>query len=376
VGPFYLTPRFRIGTLGLDTNVFYTATDRRTDFTASGGPGLEVVLPLPSDFRLSASGEGDYLYFLRTPSQRKLNGSGRGLLSWKGARTEFEAQETYGSSYGRPSFEVDRRVNRTVEATRADLRRRLFGRTSMLLSADRGVDRVPEGEVFRGADLHRTLSSRHYGGRGQVSYAVTVKTSLAVEAGRQASRFPFLPERDGDVDRISGGIQTSSTALISGRLMVGRERFRLKRDASSRYLTSADVDLTWHVSPRTHIGGSYGRSLSYSAFQTTGPTPTLLTQTYGAHIEKELVGTRLRLTMQGTASHFVSDGAVVVELADGTQETKPRDDTFFMANVGLDYLFWSRIRIGATAGYAERRSTFSDFGIKGLLVGATASYNP
>jgi hypothetical protein len=46
VGPLYLTPRFRIYSLGVDTNVFHTSTDRRGDFIAHGGPGLEVVVPL------------------------------------------------------------------------------------------------------------------------------------------------------------------------------------------------------------------------------------------------------------------------------------------------------------------------------------------
>src|SRR2546426_948431 len=39
IGPLYVTPTIRIGAIGLDTNVFYTATDRRTDLTANGGPG-------------------------------------------------------------------------------------------------------------------------------------------------------------------------------------------------------------------------------------------------------------------------------------------------------------------------------------------------
>src|SRR5687767_4007485 len=45
LGPLYLTPRLDLGPIGVDNNVFYTATDRRVDGHATGGPGLEVVLP-------------------------------------------------------------------------------------------------------------------------------------------------------------------------------------------------------------------------------------------------------------------------------------------------------------------------------------------
>jgi len=45
LGPLYWTPRFRIHSLGVDTNVFYTSTDRRTDFIAHGGPASARTRP-------------------------------------------------------------------------------------------------------------------------------------------------------------------------------------------------------------------------------------------------------------------------------------------------------------------------------------------
>jgi hypothetical protein len=285
-------------------------------------------------------------------------------------------QESYRRTFDRPNLQVDRRITRTAETTAADLRRRLFGRTSLTVSGERGVDRVPEGEAFLGSDLHRTLSSDRYGGRGELSYALTPKTALTLQGGRLSTRFPFAPERDGDTDQVSAGIQTSSTALISGRVMAGYGWFRLKAGVGSRRFETADVDATWHVSARTRIGGSYLRTLQYSAFQVGGPTPTLLMQTWGAHIEKELLGTRLLLTLQGSVSRLESDGPVVLVQADGNRETRTRDDTFRNANATLTYLFKSRLRVGGTAAYVERRSTFSDLGINGLLMGATVSYNP
>src|SRR5262245_52265205 len=63
VGPFYLTPYIHIGTLGYDSNALYTATDVEGDFTASGGPGLEIVLPIRRLSRFTLDGALDYLYY-------------------------------------------------------------------------------------------------------------------------------------------------------------------------------------------------------------------------------------------------------------------------------------------------------------------------
>ena len=72
IGPFYLTPKLRIGSIGLDTNVLYTPTERTTDISASGGPGLELVLPLGASGRFYTEGFLDYIYFVKTESQRRL----------------------------------------------------------------------------------------------------------------------------------------------------------------------------------------------------------------------------------------------------------------------------------------------------------------
>src|SRR5512147_1769950 len=93
VGALYLTPYLNIGALGIDTNVFYTATDRQTDFTASGGPGLEIVRPFGRESRFRLDGGLDYLYFARTDSQRKLNGYGTGQLDVVGVKTRLFVEE-------------------------------------------------------------------------------------------------------------------------------------------------------------------------------------------------------------------------------------------------------------------------------------------
>ena len=135
LGPFYVTPRFRIYSLGVDTNVFYTAFDRRTDFIAHGGPGLEMVVPLHGALKLRADGTIGYLYFARTASQRRLTGDGLGRLAYEGVRLTTGAQYSYTRSYGRLGFEVDRRVAQEQQQAQADLRYGIGERGSRSASA-------------------------------------------------------------------------------------------------------------------------------------------------------------------------------------------------------------------------------------------------
>ena len=121
VGSFYLTPYLNIGSMGIDTNVFYTPTDRQTDFTASLGPGLELVRPIGRESRFRLDGGLDYLYFAKTDWQRKLNGHGSAELDLVGVKTRFFVEERYTSSYSRPSYEVNDRVQQENEGTRGFL---------------------------------------------------------------------------------------------------------------------------------------------------------------------------------------------------------------------------------------------------------------
>jgi hypothetical protein len=377
IGPFFVTPRLRIGTIGLDTNVFYSATARRSDFFANGGPGLDIVLPIGDAFKFTTTGFVSYLYFLRTDSQRRWMGSGTARMDYKGARTDLNVQEKYDSAFERPNFEVDHRIFRRSESTEADLRRKLFGRTSVAASADRTHSTVPSGETFLGTDLSRTLSADSYTARLALEYALTVKTSVLVEGSRQLHRFPADASRNGAFDLGRLGVRLSSSTLVSAMVAAGLGSFRLDSDpdAPQRYV-SANADLLIHVSPRTRLGGSYELGRRYSALEVLGRNPTLRTEVFGVRVEKELLGQRLDLRLIGSVSRFSTDGPIAVVLSDGTRQVARRDDTARVGSADLGYRFRGRLRVGIIVSYTGRRSTFADLGVKGLLAGATITFNP
>jgi hypothetical protein len=376
LGPLFVSPRLRIGTIGLDTNVFYSATDRQTDLTASGGPGLQLLLPVRQSTRLVIDGSLDYLFFLRTESQRRLTGAARATFEWNGPRTRFVVEESFQRSYRRPSFEVDQRVLSDTEATRAELKHRLFDRISLLLAAARSRDDAGEGQLYLGTDLGRTTTRRTRLGRAGVDYALTIKTSLVVEGERQDDAFPLDAARDTDSKRLVAGLRTDATALISGRALAGVRWLRPRRhDGGERRVWVADVDAALNLSPKTRIGGSYLRDIGYTAFTPVSGLPTLGTESLGARIEKDLIA-RLDLRLFGRLTRLVTHQAVALELPGGERVVAVRDDEAREAGADLGYRFRSKLRIGVAAIYTERRSTISNFGIDGLLVGATVTYSP
>ena len=114
-----------------------------------------------------------------------------------------------------------------------------------------------------------------------------MKTQLVGGGGQEWYRYPRLPERDGDSTLAYGGFRTDETALIAGQALVGYRWFRLDT-GGERSDFYANVDAVWKLSPKTKLGVRYLRNVDYSAFATTGPTPTNLNETAEVYLDKLL----------------------------------------------------------------------------------------
>lgn len=376
IGPFYLTPTLHVGTIGLDTNVFYTATERQTDVSASGGPGLELVLPLGGSGRFFANGNIDYLYFVRTQSQRRLRGGAAAGFDFRGSRTWSHLEEVYTQAFGRPSYEVDERLSQTEESTRLDLKRRLFGRIAIRVLGRRARLETDQGASYLGNNLTNTLTRDEYRAGGGLDYTITVKTSLVVEGDQEWDRFPLDQGRDADSNRLWVGFRTGPTALISGQALAGFRWFRPKSTPGFELRrTIADVNATWNISPKTSLNAHYGRDFDFSAFETSGPTSSVFYERYGIRIDKTLVG-NFDVRIHGRITTFLTDGNITVDIPDEGPVTAVRSDKAREAGIDLGYRFRPRFRVGVVATYVERNSNISYFGIDGLLIGASVQFTP
>ncbi len=374
-GPFWVTPRFRLGTMGVDTNVFYTSTERRTDFHASGGPGLEAILPLGAA-RLLLDGNFTYLYFARTPSQRRWAEDGKGRLEVGRGRARAGVEQIYGHTFERPSYEVDLRVTTETWTTRADLALDFSQRTGIRAEASRQHLDVPRGQTFFGTDLGETLTRDVNRAVFGLQYRITPKTALVAEGDYQQDRFKYSSDRDADSDRIYGGFEVRSPTRLSGRAVGGVRLFRPRggQGRSDKQSPYVDVNLSYVFGPATAFSAGYLRDLNFSAFAPKGSTPTVERKTVSARLEKRFFG-QASLWIYGAYDTFVTDGAVTVTDGQGKTTTAVRDDKAWSGGADLGYYFRRRFRIGVAATYTERKSNFADFGIKGLLFGGTVNYN-
>jgi hypothetical protein len=375
LGPFRLVPRFRLGTLGLDSNVFYTATDRRADLTASGGPGADLVLPFAGLGRATVGGDLDYTFFWRTASQRRLAGGALAGVEWRGERLAGSAAEAFRRSYGRPSPEVDERLVQDEWATRLEARFRTPARLAVRGAFEALDADVPEGSAFRGAPLSVTLTHDTDRLLLGFAYALTPKTAALLEADDQNDRFPKDPTRDADSNRAYAGVRIESETRLAGRAVAGLRSFRPRDPArgASRALFYASAELAYAVGPRTRLSAAFQRDLAFSAYD--GPGPVTLTQsawTLGA--EKGLVG-RFDLRLSASRVAFRSDGPLSIEEA-GRAGLVERSDAVWELGADLGYLFASRLRAGVAVVWSRRRSNVADLGVSGLLLGGTLSYNP
>jgi hypothetical protein len=173
-----------------------------------------------------------------------------------------------------------------------------------------------------------------------------------------------------------GGFELSGETRLSGRAVGGIRFFRPTRlggrDQQAPY---GDVNLFYRFSPKTLVIATYTFDLQYSAFETIGAIPTVRYGVAGARLEKVLVrGLELYLWMHHT--RFKTDEPVTIEQPSGENVTALRNDTAWDGGADLGYRFHSRLRIGVSATYTHRSSNFSDFGIEGLLVGGTVTYDP
>jgi hypothetical protein len=372
VGSFYLTPYLNIGSMGIDTNVFYTPEDRQTDFTASLGPGLEIVRPFGRESRFRLDGGLDYLYFAKTDSQRQLNGHGTAQLDLVGVKTRFFVEEHYASTFRRPSYEVYDRVQQETEGTRAFLRRNLGDRLALALIGERERT-TTDSQDYLGTDLGETLTQDRYRAAGELRVALTVKTQLVSGAEQEWYRFPRAAERDGDSLKVFGGFRTDETALLVGHALFGYQWFRLDAGGERTGFT-ASVNAAWHVSPKTTLGATWEREIGYSAFQTSGATPTNATDSFEVYLDKVLMS-HLYFRLWGRLGTLASDGTVTIVTPDGV-ETAVQDERAREAGLEIGYQFRPRVRIGVRASYTTRDSPFQTFGVDGLLAGLTIQYNP
>lgn len=371
VGPFIVTPTFRIGTLALDTNVRYQL-ERKADFVASAGPGLDIALPFRDHWKLDLQGSSEYYYFHETKELRRWTGGGAVALLWETTGTRASVSSRLFRDFSRPNFEVDTRVASDQLRTGADLERDL-GRLTLRMDASYAATRVQSGQEFRGADLTAALTIDRYGGGVELRYRLTPVSSLLLEGGYEETHFPDAASRNFSGQNVGIGLRTAG--LFDGRVAGGVRRTHLLNGNSTRTQPYVRGDLTQRLGRRLKLTERYAHESAVSAFAVDGDIPTFERRSFDLQLEVKLTN-RIDMRLGGTRDRVVSSGFVEVVQDDGTTLRAKRDDVAYVATGSIGMRL-GRARTSIFVSYTTRDSLFfSDFGIQGFQAGARVEYAP
>jgi hypothetical protein len=130
----------------------------------------------------------------------------------------------------------------------------------------------------------------------------------------------------------------------------------------------------YRFAPQTQLGALASRDLVVSAFDPASGAPVLKYDIYELRLGKGLPA-QFDLEFFGRFTRLRSLAPVTVDGPSGPQ-TAIRDDKVWEGGADLGFRFRSHYRLGFGATYTDRRSTFDDLGIEGLLLGATLKYLP
>ena len=370
-GPFIVTPTLRIGTLAVDTNVQYLR-ERKTDFVASAGPGLDITAPFLDHWKLDVQGSSQYFYFHRTKELRRWTGGGTAALFWAttGTRVSFSAGLT--RDFSRPNFEVDARVALKLFNLLGSLERDL-GRLTLVARISRNRMEVDAGQDFRGVDLAKALTTNRYSIAPELRYRLTPLSSLLVEGTYETTRFPNAVARD--FSQESAGLGVMTAGFLKGQVTAGLRRNKLSSGGFTSSQPYLRGKMGQQLGRRFRLDEGYTHESAVSAFATDGSLPTFEHRSLTVDLAI-LITKRIDMRLGGTRDSTISDGLVQVVVDSGQTIRAKRDDVAYIgrADIGLRL---GRARTALFASYTTRESLFfSDFGIKGFQAGARVEYAP
>lgn len=265
IGSLYLTPRFELKDMGVDTNVFSSATNPQSDFTFTLSPATELGLPIARRALVTAKVGIDVVYYKSFGSERSVNPDLQVRAEYYTPRITFFAQNKYLSSRQRPNFEIDLRSRRTLNDVTAGFDVKFSRRSQVRFAADRSAQRYAGDAVFLGSSLQETLD------RNTVTYSATLrsqrtpKTAVFLEASVAHERFLFNGRRNADKVGFMPGVELAPRALINGTGKFGFRRFRpLDTTIAGFTGLAAAVDLGYTMLGSTRFGVQVDRDVDYS----------------------------------------------------------------------------------------------------------------
>ena len=366
-GPFYVTPTILVKNVGIDTNVFNTVEDPKSDFTATIGPDVQVFLPI---WRagLTIDSVTDFVYFHTFTSERSVNTDlhVRGEIPVR--RMTLFAENSYVNTRERLGFDIDVRSRRVQNQFEVGVDVTLARKLSLRVSGRQLAIEFDADAVFEGTNLAVVLNRDERTAAVSLSYRLTPLTRVVLTGEASETRFRLSPERDSDSVSVVPGVEFNPQGLISGSAHVGFRHFAGIGAVLPDFTGPvASVDVSYRFLGSTSIGLTADRNVYYS-FELA--EPYYVAASYGGSFRRQVIG-RFGVTVAVQQSKYRYRKLV----ADTQQDSTRRTDTIRNYSVSLGY----RPNLGASlnvgVSYWQRRSNqLGSRSYQGFRIGTGISY--
>ena len=367
VGPFYLTPGVRLKELGVDSNVFNSAGEQRSDFTFTVTPIVNVSVPMARRALLTTTLASDLVWYAHYATERSVDPqvTARGEVYLNRITLFGEAAQL--STRQRPNYEIDVRSRRADDTVSTGLRVALTSKFSVEVAGHRDEIRYDSDAVFDATNLQRTLNRDTRGVQLTARHRLTPLTTLAVRAQVDEDRFMLSPSRDSDSYRVLPGVEFAPQALLKGSAYLGYRKFTPVVQGVLQPFSGlvGELGLSYTLLGATSFGLSFRRDLAYSYSEVQ---PFFIDTALGASIRRALGS---RFDVLGSADRHVYDYHSF--LSAGLVDAQRVDITWnYAASIG--YRIGRSGRVGFGASYLQRDSTILWRAYDNLRFGTTFSY--
>jgi hypothetical protein len=368
LGPFYVNPGLMLKNLGVDTNVFNSPGDQKSDFTFTVTPKADVALPFGHRGLIRTTAAVDAVYFATYASERSFDPQVTLRGEAYATRLTFFGQGEYLNTRQRPNYEIDVRSRHVESDVSGGLNVKATSRLTVELAGKAGKTRYDADAVLLGNKLSDTLDRDTSGFSIVARERLSSLTTMALRYDNDQDRFPYTPVRDNDSYRVMPGVEFKPKALISGSAYVGYRRLSPKNPLLPEYQgLVSHLALSYTLLGATMFGVSYDRDIQYS-YEATNPY--YLDNSVGLSVRRE-VGGNIDVIVTGERHRYdYRDLEIAVPVPLG-----PRTDTTDDYGANLGYRMKGNTRIGVGATYYTRKSTRDTLrSYDGLRAGLTVTY--
>ena len=365
IGPLGFSPTLTMGNLGIDTNVFNTATNPTRDFTVTFTPATTEVMHV-GRLLLSGATSVPLTYFATASTQRSVGFEQAGRLDLNLMHVVPYVTVSHGSTYERPDPEIDARVQQVSASASVGSVVRLSTRTSLDANYTWGSVEFPDASVL-GVDIGQQLSRRISTVNASFRSALTPLTTLVVTGALEKDRFDSNPLLNSNSLSLVPGLEFKPDGRVSGSLAIGVRAMRPINPLVPQFTgLVARTQMSWLMRETTRLTGTFSRDVNYAM---SDQTPYFLLTGASVSVTQLVVGHVDAMAGLGRAYLAYRGQVVSASLPDLSRQD--RTDSY---TVGSGYRFRIDARLGFNVTYADRLSALDGHHYTGFTFGGTMNY--